>query len=290
MTLKRLFSSRNLFKLRGSPVLQEMIDCLLSKIQIKCKIAVHLNGHTMYAHTLDRFLSLMLWKYKILENFESKVINSELKKGMVALDIGANIGIYSLQMARSVGKTGKVIAFEPDPGNYSLILKNIEANGYTNIVTVQKAVTDVTGTARLFLCRENRGDHRIFDSSVDRESIEIETVRLDDYLSDRVAVDVIKMDIQGSEFLALAGMKNILANNDVKIITEFCPVLMNQCGQSPEIFLDMIKDHGFSINYINEGDEKIESVSSHDLMTICDREKYVNLYLEKRRYSVNVTQ
>ena len=58
---------------------------------------------------------------------------------MVVVDIGSNIGYYTLIAAKILGSSGKVYAFEPEPNNYELLLKNIEVNGYTNIVPVQKA-------------------------------------------------------------------------------------------------------------------------------------------------------
>ncbi|MDP6683012.1 MAG: FkbM family methyltransferase [Desulfobacterales bacterium] len=236
----------------------------------------------MYADTIDRLLSLFLWKYKTFDNYEYKLLSTILEKGMVALDIGANIGAYSLHMANQVGAEGRVFAFEPDPANCSLFVKNINANGYKNIKVVPKAVSDISGSARLYLCRGNRGDHHIFHSSDDRESIEIASVKLDEYFSDAVPIDVIKMDIQGAEFLAFIGMKNILSKYNTRIITEFCPSLMKQCGQKPEAFLDQIESYGFTINYINEHDETLDTTTPVELMAICDKAKYINLYLEKR--------
>ncbi|KKN07275.1 hypothetical protein LCGC14_1068770 [marine sediment metagenome] len=247
-------------------------------------ILVKIENYKMYANTLDRIIVLYLWKFSILESYESRIIKKIIKKGMIVLDIGANIGYYTVQAATLVGSKGKVFAFEPELENYSLLVKNIKANSYNNIIPVQKAVSDKAGKTNLFLCEENKGDHRIFDSDVDRNSIEVETTRLDDFFPDNEHIDVIKMDIQGSEYLALLGMERIIKRNKrLIIISEFSPYLLKRCGFSAEQFLNLIINLGFKLQYINEKKRRIESATPDNLIKMCDENKlydYVSLYLE----------
>ena len=84
------------------------------------------------------------------EPFETELLLSQLGPGNVVLDLGGNIGYYTLLFARRVGPSGKVFAFEPDPDNFALLQENIESNGYENVVLVPKAAADRAGPARLY--------------------------------------------------------------------------------------------------------------------------------------------
>ena len=79
-------------------------------------------------------------------------------EGMNVVDIGANIGYYTLLAAELVGEKGKVFAFEPEPSNYDLLLRNVEINGYKNVTVVRKAVSNETGESSLFLSQKGFGN------------------------------------------------------------------------------------------------------------------------------------
>jgi FkbM family methyltransferase len=80
-----------------------------------------------------------------------------VKEGMVVVDIGANIGYYTLIAAKLVGKSGIVYVFEPMPSNYECLCKNIEVNGYTNVVLIQKAVSNKYGIAKVWFEKDWSG-------------------------------------------------------------------------------------------------------------------------------------
>jgi FkbM family methyltransferase len=175
-------------------------------------------GHKMFLDSRD---SLNLSIKGVYEPFETELVKKEIRKGDVVLDVGANIGYYTLIFAKLVGENGKVFAFEPDPSNFALLKKNVEINGYKNITLVQKAVSNKTGKTKLYLSDRNLGDHRIYDSHDGRRYIEIDAIRLDDYFKDyNGKIDFIKMDIQGAEGGAIQGMRSLLKKSkNVKIVT-----------------------------------------------------------------------
>jgi len=180
------------------------------------------DGHRMF---LDPDDSLDLSINDSYESFERDVMENELKRGGVVLDVGANIGFYTLRFARSVGPEGTVYAFEADPRNFELLTRNIEINDYNNIVPVHKAISNKEGRLRLYLHESDSADHRIFDADGTRRFIEVEATTIDHYFSGRdVKIDFIKMDIQGAEFLALQGMRRILdSRRCLKMMLEFWP-------------------------------------------------------------------
>jgi FkbM family methyltransferase len=201
------------------------------------------------------------------EPLETGIVESELKEGDVVLDIGANIGYYTLLASRRVGPSGRVFAFEPDPRNFALLRKNLRANGCTNVHVERKAVSDCSGTIRLYLDKLNKGDHTIYDVG-GRHAIEVGAVRLDDYFSGSAGkIDLIKIDVQGAEGKVLRGMRGLLERNkQVRIITEFWPHRLAECGTPSEEFVGALTAHGFTLYNINEESKQVERITAGELL------------------------
>lgn len=228
-------------------------------------------GHKLFLDSKD---SLGLSIYGIYEPFETELVKKEIKNGDVVLDIGANIGYYTLVFAKIVGERGKVFAFEPDPTNFSLLKKNIEINGYKNVILVQKAVSNKTGKIKLYICEDNKGDHRIYNSHDGRQSIEVEVIRLDDYFKNYSGqINFIKMDTQGAEGGAIQGMFDILRKNNVKITTEFWPIGLKRFGIDPQKYLKLLIEFGFKLHEVDEREKRIKPVNISKLLEIYTPEK-----------------
>ncbi|OGM22849.1 hypothetical protein A2961_01665 [Candidatus Woesebacteria bacterium RIFCSPLOWO2_01_FULL_39_21] len=248
---------------------------------------IFVQGHKMFLDSKDS-LNLSI-NNGVFEKFETELIKKEIKQGNIVLDIGSNIGYYTLIFAKLVGYNGKVFAFEPDPTNFAILKKNIEINGYKNVVLINKAVSNITGGLKLFLCEDNKGDHRIYDSKDGRKSIEIESVRIDDYFKNlNNKINFIKMDIQGAEYDALKGMCRFLnRNKNVKIITEFCPIGLKRSGVKPIEFLKLLLRYGFKISEVNEAKNKVIPIDTPSLLLnelkeyTFKKENFTNLLCEK---------
>lgn len=210
------------------------------------------HGHKMYLDDKDSLG--LLSNNGIFEEQEVAVVKEQVKSGDTVLDIGANIGYYTLIFAKLVGKQGKVFAFEPEPDNFALLQKNIEINGYSNIVLIPKAVSDKNEIIKLYLCEKNKGMHRAYNSIFCNKYIEIESIRIDDYFQqNNQTIDFIKMDIEGYEYTALQGMLNILRNNkNIKILTEFSPAASLENGIDLTLYVQLLTELGFTIYAIEE--------------------------------------
>ena len=79
------------------------------------------------------------------DNFNLSTFDSEIKSGDIILDVGANIGMYTLNAAKKVGKSGKVYSFEPDPVLFSNLKKNVIENNHSNVILVNKAASNKNG-------------------------------------------------------------------------------------------------------------------------------------------------
>jgi len=240
------------------------------------------DGHKMSLGEKD---ALGLSIFGVYEPLETELVKKEVKKGDVVLDIGANIGYYTLILARLVGDGGKVFAFEPDPTNFALLRKNVEANGYNNVALVQKAVSNQTGKTRLYLNPDKAADHRIYESGDGRQSIVIEAVRLDDYFKNfNGKIDFIKMDVQGAEGRVIQGMLNLLKkNHNVKIAMEFAPNSLQKSGTAPADCLNLLTGLGFNLFEIAEQEKEIRPVDIPWLLKVyaMDKKGRTNLFCQR---------
>lgn len=222
---------------------------------------VTLNGVVVVLNSKDPVVSSAL-SLRIYESYETKLIAQYVRPGMQVLDVGANVGYYTALLANQVGTEGHVTAFEPEPGNYNFLCQTVRANDFHNVKTIQGAVSAESGESFLFLSEDNQGDHRLY-ATKGRGSISVPIVSIDTCLPENTTVDFVKMDIQGSEGLALQGMQETLRRSPrVSLLTEFWPDGLLQAGTSPLDFLEMLKDKlSFSIWEVDEKQEKIIPVT-----------------------------
>lgn len=180
-----------------SPVVLKYGRIVRSKV---VKKYVEIDGNKMFLDFLD---SLNLSSDKIHEEFERILMKKLVKENDHVIDIGAHIGYYTLLLAKLVGKNGRVFAFEPESQNFELLKKNIEINGYQNVILEQKGVSDKTGKCKLYLSSNNTADnrtHETTDVTFSNKNLEIQTVSLNDYFKNYdKPIRLIKMDIQGGK-------------------------------------------------------------------------------------------
>jgi FkbM family methyltransferase len=255
-------------------------------------VKVSVMGKTFNMDLRDGAVSSTLFAEGIWEPEETAFLEKILRPGMVFVDIGANIGYYTVMASGLVGSTGKVFAFEPDPRNFALLERNIAENHCENVFIDQKAVA--ASTRRVFLYRSegNYGDHRTYNPSDDalrqhkskRSAVAVEALSLDDYFAEHpTGIDVLKMDIQGSEYDAFIGMRRTLQrNSDVTILTEFWPTGLKQAGATPDLFLDEVRACGFQIYRLEQG--RIQEVSSNEILNRLSGNDYMSLVLSRSKH------
>ena len=189
---------------------------------------------------------------QLYEPGTTNFLKTILKKGMNVINIGANIGYFTLLAAREVGPDGKVFAFEPFPQTVELLKKNIDSNGYKNVEVISMAVSD--RKEKSFLALKSDSGHNFVTSASNKEydSIEISTITADDYFDENLKIDFLIMDAEGYEPKILDGMKNILENNlTMQILTEYNPHTLQIAKTSGQKFLEKLEEFGFSIQVID---------------------------------------
>lgn len=218
---------------------------------------------------------MMLGKYAT-ESHESQIFENQLKKDQTVLDLGANIGYYSLLARSKVGPNGKIFSFEPSEENVSLIKKSIAENRFTNIIVVEAAVSDNDGYSELFLSPFYKSEHSLFEynySSGEHKGNKkkIKLVSIDSFLEKTgdLRVDIIKMDVEGSEKKSLDGMKKTIEfNKRLTLITEFWPQGFVNAGIESKEFLEILISSGFNLYHIDEFLQKTYPVTVNEMLQI----------------------
>jgi len=210
---------------------------------------------------------------------ERHLLRRILFPGAVAVDAGANIGIYSQFLSCCVGSTGVVHSFEPSAENFrrlqSATLK------LANVRVSQAAVGEHTGKSTLYVSDKLNVDHRTYITEEDsRHAVPIDIVALDDYFKPGQRVDLIKMDIQGYELHALRGAKRVLEENpDINLLLEFWPSGLEQAGVHWDELIDTLR--GFSMDVTVVRTSGLIPFETRDVQI--DISWYVNLFARRRR-------
>jgi len=222
---------------------------------------VELDDFKIYVRKNDFFIGAVIANTRNYEPYVTDEVRRLLKPGMVFIDIGANIGYFSLLAAALVGRTGKVYAFEPNPDNCRMFEKSVEVNGFENIELFPYAVAEAGQTFNLDVGGTN-SNGRIIDFSPQAvpgqaTPLSIEAVVLDEALPDLERVDVIKLDIEGAEPRAWQGMQQIVNKFRPALVFEFSPELIPITSHiSAESFLDEILGREYDLYILERFKEK----------------------------------
>jgi FkbM family methyltransferase len=191
------------------------------------------------------------------ESYEPELIYLEklLDRGKVFVDVGANLGIYSLVASKIVGDSGRVVALEPSTQSFPVLQENIKRNRLANVSAFPLAASQKRGTARLY-----RGPNPAFNSlgrdpSWKEETEDVVTDSLDAFLSQAGInrVDLIKIDVQGAEELVLRGSINVLTSWRPAVIFEIYPEGTRPLGLPPYGAWDLLCSLGYQFFVIQTG-------------------------------------
>ncbi|MCC7486338.1 MAG: FkbM family methyltransferase [Burkholderiales bacterium] len=154
---------------------------------------------------------------------EYALLDTLLRSGDWALDIGANVGHYTLRLSQLVGPGGRVIAMEPVPDTFALLAANARLFPHANVTLVNAAASDRVALARMDLPRFADGLPNYYQArlSGDPGGLAVMTLPVDALALPRVAL--VKMDVEGHELAALAGMRGLLERDHPVMIVETGP-------------------------------------------------------------------
>ncbi|WP_066632967.1 FkbM family methyltransferase [Desulfolucanica intricata] len=197
----------------------------------------------------------------VLELPLSAYLIKTVKPGNVLIDAGANIGYFTVLMGALCGPTGKVIAYEANPHLYSIIMDNLSINYLHDRVAVyNKAVYSKNTTINFYLSSRFLGNSSIYRHSEEYhkhyqdeiQKVEIEAESLDKLIGEFTHIDIIKIDIEGGEYHALLGMREMINNGTVgTVIFELNKTMLQQDYKLLKNFLNNLSRSKENIKFFN---------------------------------------
>jgi len=246
---------------------------------------VRLWGYEVSADSMDRLAYLQFHRLGWMGCDEKKFLEETVRPGMRVVDVGANLGLYTLLLSRLVGESGTVVALEPDPQLFETLKANCLSNGAHNVEIHNLAAG--SSSARMLLARSliNAGDNRLAPNSTSAltRPVEVQVTTVDAIISKR-PVDFVKVDVQGWESHVLSGMREVFrANAGIQVYFEYWPYGLNKAGCEPSSLLRQFDDLGFRLFEVSGG----RHVAIADLQGWNGPRgsRYTNLYAVRRAQS-----
>jgi len=179
---------------------------------------------------------------------EVEFLESIAKPGMRAIEIGANHGVTAVTIASRIGSQGWLYAFEPVPEHFAILESNLSRNHVENASAHQLAVTGRPGLIRFY----KHGGGSGIAPAEDAEQIWVEATTLADFLADRNVdgIDLLNMDCEGSELLALKGANPLLREDAPQIFCEVHHGYLQQLGQSAEELVAYLQRLGYQVELL----------------------------------------
>ncbi len=232
-------------------------------------------GAKMLVDTRDAAISAWIVLDGLWETHVTGWLQETLRPGQTFVDVGANVGYFTLLGGQLVGPTGKVVAVEAHPGLAELLRRNVVMNGlYGYVTTWHRAAWSSSTTLQLHQRLNSSGASSmgaIGQEALDRlgdteEMVEVQAVPVDDLLVGLPPVDVLKMDIEGAELQAFTGLSRTLeASPKIAVMFEWAPALIEGVGDKAEALVDLLEGHGLRFRLLEDDLASIERAKLLDL-------------------------
>lgn len=232
-------------------------------------------GAKMLVDTRDAAIAPWLVLDGMWEPHVTAWMQRTMSRGDVFVDIGANVGYFTLLGAQLVGPEGLVVAVEAHPQLAGILQRNVVINGVYGYVTTHNRAAWSENTDLEFHIRENFAGNSsvgtIDDAGLLRlgdteRSVTVQAVMVDDLLADLPRpVDVIKIDVEGAEVHAFKGLQRTLESNpDVVVMFEWARAQIESVGDTPSALADLVDSYGFKLTLLETG----ETVDSQRLLSL----------------------
>ena len=250
------------YRLRG--VLRGVVWDILSELPLQVDVPRQVSPDLkLLLSNRDVALAPSLFRTGSFEESELRFIRSYLQPGMIAMDIGANIGLHTVVIARAIGPHGRVHAFEPS-AVFDRLKRNVALNALQDrVIANHLAVGARGGVLKLNECRTGfeayTSVNRPFaEGASTGKMFECEQITLDSYADKNQIsqIDFMKIDVEGSEPDVLAGAVALLKNHRIGcILMEVNSICLARAGSSPASLIEEVRQVGFSVNTLNSGGE-----------------------------------
>lgn len=234
---------------------------------------------TMFLHANDQVMTPWIRHYKSWEPDEGAFLRKVIRSGDVVVDIGANIGYFTLLAASLVGSTGRVIAVEPDPANLALLRANLWANGVTNATVLPMAAAERQGFLAFRHDPENYGNHQAHANG--DADIHVPCGPVAAMIGSETRADVVKVDVQGMDHEALLGVLDLIDEN-TQCLVEFWLEGMEARSVDPQEVLNGYHSAGFDLAILDSGGAAVVADRDQILQAASEAsDRFVNLIMQR---------
>lgn len=235
------------------------------------------NGFKLYVDSRDISIAPHLILDGVWEEWTEAVLRQLVRPGMSVVEAGANVGYFTLVMARAVGGTGRVVSFECDPELAGLARDNIEINGLHRVARLEeRALGERTGPVTFYRADRHRGGGSLVagleqiphNATDQRSAIEVGMTTLDAWAQDAgTQPDLLKLDAEGAEAAILRGAGRVLdSTRPLTIVMEFFPRFVQEAGDEPAAFLEFLQSKRFSLGVIDERRRRVVPTTAAALL------------------------
>ncbi|WP_052699236.1 FkbM family methyltransferase [Hyphomicrobium sp. 99] len=266
---RKLFSA--MARPKAAPAIQETRMAVYLGQNVALTKTIY--GHKIYVDTRDYSLTPHLLLDGYWEQWITNVFRALVRPGMKVIDIGANVGWYSLLAADLIGQSGRLVSFEANPELSAITHRNLMVNGFLERSTVVpcavyseckaidfKIYNHYMGSSSIFATSDTAAE---FNDSI--RELAVNAITLDSYFPAGTKIDFIKIDAEGAEPFILKGATRLLSENpNIQIMMEFAPSILAGAYGSIEKFYDELKAYGFTIFRI-EHDSTLAQVTFEEL-------------------------
>jgi FkbM family methyltransferase len=230
---------------------------------------------------LDRvYLAFYAFYKKYFEAGPIDRLREFVPSGSLVIDVGANVGFFSVRFANWVGDGGKVISIEPEDRNYNNLVLALQREGLLDRVQTLKAVAAaVPGMTFLEINPRHPADHKL---SRDGTGLPVTAVTLDDLVQDKgyMRPALVKIDVQGAEMLVLKGASNILTKVAPALFVELHEEGLNKFETSVSAILDFLSEYGYEAYWLARTGPHLKA-SAAEIYARIARDNYVDVLFVK---------
>jgi len=249
------------------------------RVLVRPEVRVKVDGDAFVVDLRDTVIGRDLYVEHSYEQGLRRLMRCVNLEGAVCIDVGANLGLHTVLLAR---RSAQVLAFEPERRNYSLLTRNVAANGLGNVRAFNSAVGDREGACQLRLSADNFGDHRVsaIAPNAAGEYVPMTTIDIATRTLLPGSVGLLKIDVQGYEHHVLHGAEETLAKNpDLTLMVEISPSHLTAAGGSASDLVRWLVLQGFS--GVELSDDRMVPLSQPWAYEFMRSEYHVDLVLSR---------
>ncbi len=234
---------------------------------------VKFNNKYLIVH-IDDWIQQNIYFLGEYEKAELKILDKYLTNNSVFIDIGANFGLYSIYASRFIGINGQIISFEPFENNFNSLITNIKINNLSNIKAEKIAIGETNGTTELYYDEQEKNlgmvSVKFLKNSIHEK---VKKVSLDSYFKNNPVnkIDLIKIDIEGYEYNALLGMRDLLKKFHPILIIE----ILENC-KNEENIITYLERLDYKRNYIDDNGDLSDYKTNTNRMNYVFKQKVLN--------------